>query len=331
MRLLVTGGAGYVGGFTARRLAAAGHDVVVIDDLSKGHAPAAPAGSLVVCDIADRARVAELLRARRIEAVLHFAASASVPESVREPERYRRNNVLGTAALLDAMRDARVERLVFSSTCAVYGSSSAPALTEDLPLAPESPYAETKLAAEGHIADHARRFGLRRVILRYFNAAGASPDGAHGEHHDPESHLIPLVLQTLLGRRDALVVYGSDFPTPDGTCVRDYVHVDDLADAHVRALAWSADAAPGAGLVLNLGSGVGSSVMEVIRAAERVTGRPVPQTLGPRRAGDPPRLVARADAARRALGWEARSSSIDAIVGSAWEWHRRHPDGYAGE
>jgi len=331
LRVLVTGGAGYVGGFTARRLAAAGHRVAVIDDLSKGHAPAAPKGSLVVCDIADRARVAELMRAQRTEAVLHFAASASVPESVREPEKYRRNNVLGTSALLDAMRDAGVERLVFSSTCAVYGSSSAPALTEDLPLAPESPYAETKLEAERLIAEHARRFGLRHAILRYFNAAGASADGTHGEHHDPESHLIPIVLQTLLGLRTGMTVYGSDFPTPDGTCIRDYVHVDDLADAHARALDWAAAAAPGAGLVLNLGSGVGSSVLEVIHAAERVTGKRVPHTLGPRRDGDPPRLVARADAARRALGWQPRSSGLETIVGTAWEWHRRHPDGYGSE
>jgi UDP-glucose 4-epimerase len=331
LRLLVTGGAGYVGGFTARRLVAAGHEVAVIDDLSKGHAPAAPAGSLTVCDVADRARVAALMRAQRTEAVLHFAASASVPESVREPEMYRRNNVLGTAALLEAMRDAAVERLVFSSTCAVYGSSGAAALGEDAPLAPESPYAETKLAAERCIAEHASRFGLRHAILRYFNAAGASADGAHGEHHDPESHLIPIALQTVLGARSGLVVYGGDFPTPDGSCVRDYVHVDDLADAHASALAWAATAAPGAGLVLNLGSGVGSSVLDVIHAVERVTGKKVPHTIGPPRDGDPARLVARADAARRALGWQPRSSRLETIVATAWEWHRRHPDGYRGE
>jgi UDP-glucose 4-epimerase len=330
LRVLVTGGAGYVGGFTARHLAARGHEVTVLDDLSLGHAAAAPPGSLVVGDVGDAALVESLLRERRVEAVLHFAASSSVPESVREPEKYWRNNVQATQTLLDAMQRAAAHSLVFSSTCAVYGETADGALAEDSPLAPAVPYASTKLEAERRIADCARTAGLRFANLRYFNAAGATPDGAHGEHHEPEGHLVPIALQTALGQRERLIVYGSDYPTPDGTCIRDYVGVEDLADAHARALAWAQASPAGLGLTLNLGSGRGCSVLEVIGAVERVTGAKLPVTRGPRRPGDTAKLVARADAAHAALGWRPKSD-LDAIVASAWQWHRTHPHGYTDE
>ena len=327
MRLLVTGGAGYVGGFTARHLAASGHEVTVVDDLSAGHAPSAPMGSLVVCNIADRARIAALLRERRIEAVLHFAAFLSVGDSERMPDAYWRNNVGGTLALLESMREAGVERLVFSSTAGVYGETAEMPLREESAQAPKSTYAATKAAVERMLEDFGRGFGLRNARLRYFNAAGASADGTHGEHHDPETHLVPIVLQRILGLRERLVVFGDDFPTPDGTCIRDYVHVDDLADAHARALDWTVRAAPGEGVAVNLGTSTGHSVREVIRAAERVAGRKVEFERGPRRAGDPPSLVASIAKAERLLGWRPRRT-LDDILASAWAWHRAHPRGY---
>jgi UDP-glucose 4-epimerase len=330
MRLLVTGGAGYVGGFTARHLAASGHEVHVIDDLSAGHREAAPPGSLTVCGLHERERIAALIRDRRVEAVLHFAAFTSVADSVRKPEAYWRNNVAGTLALLEAMRDGGADRIVFSSTAAVFGETSEMPLAETAALAPASPYATTKLAVERMLADFARAHGLRHVALRYFNAAGASADGAHGEHHEPETHLVPIVLQTLLGLRDRLSVYGHDFATPDGTCIRDYVHVVDLADAHSRALDWTARAAPGEGEAINLGTGTGHSVLEVIRATERVTGRIVRFEIGERRPGDTARLVAGRERAQRVLGWAPRAS-LDEILASAWEWHRRNPRGYTRE
>ncbi len=327
MRVLVTGGAGYVGGFTARHLAASGHQVSVIDDLSVGHGQAAPPDTLTVCGIAERERVTALIRERRIEAVLHFAAFSSVADSVRNPEAYWRNNVAGTLALLGAMRDGGADRIVFSSTAAVFGETSEMPLSETAVLAPESPYAATKLAVERMLGDFARAYGLRHVALRYFNAAGASADGAHGEHHEPETHLVPILLQTLLGLRESVTVYGNDFATPDGTCIRDYVHVDDLADAHTRALDWTARAAAGAGEAINLGTGTGHSVLEVIRAAERVTGRPIRFELGARRPGDTARLVAGLAKAERVLGWRPRAG-LDQILASAWAWHRSHPRGY---
>jgi len=327
MRLLVTGGAGYVGGFTARHLAASGHEVAVIDDLSAGHAEAAPSGTLTRCSIAERARVAELIRERRIEAVLHFAAFTSVADSVRSPEAYWRNNVAGTLALLEAMRDGGTERIVFSSTAAVFGETAEMPLGESAVLAPESPYAQTKLTVERMLGDFARAFGLRHVSLRYFNAAGASADGAHGEHHDPETHLVPILLQRALGLRERITVYGNDFATPDGTCIRDYVHVEDLADAHSRALDWTTRAPAGAGEAMNLGTGTGHSVLEVIRATERVTGKPLGFEIGARRPGDTARLVAGREKAERVLGWRPRAA-LDQILASAWEWHRKHPRGY---
>jgi len=330
MRVLVTGGAGYVGGFAARHLQASGHDVTVVDDLSMGHAAAAPPGSLTVCGIAEREKIGALLRDRRIEAVLHFAAFSSVANSVREPAAYWANNVAGTLALLEAMQEHRVGQIVFSSTASVYGETAEMPLPETAALAPESPYSTTKLAAERMLADFSRANGLRHVILRYFNAAGASADGEHGEHHDPETHLIPILLQTLLGLRPRLTVHGDDFATPDGTCIRDYVHVEDLAQAHASALDWTARATTGAGVAMNLGSGTGHSVLEVVRAAERVTGKRVDFERGPRRPGDTARLVASAAKAGRELGWRPRAN-LDEIVASAWAWHQRHPRGYTRE
>jgi UDP-glucose 4-epimerase len=330
MRVLVTGGAGYVGGFTTRHLMASGHDVSVLDDLSVGHAEALPPGVLTVGNIADRDAVAALLRAKRIEAVLHFAAFSSVADSVREPDAYWRNNVGGTLALLETMRAGGVERIVFSSSASVYGETTEMPLPESAALAPESPYATTKFAVERMLGDFARAYGLRHVALRYFNAAGASADGSHGEHHDPETHLVPILLQKQMGVRERVTVFGDDFPTPDGTCVRDYVHVEDLADAHARALDWTASAAAGQGVALNLGTGTGHSVLEVIRAAERATGKKLEYERGPRRPGDTARLVASAAKAGSVLGWRPRAD-LDQILSSAWAWHRSHPRGYTRE
>ena len=331
MRILVTGGAGYVGGFAARQLLAAGHDVAIVDDLSQGHREAVPADRLVVGDIGHRALIARLLERHRIEAVLHFAASACVGESVADPARYWRNNVANTLELLLAMRDCGVGRIVFSSTCALYGERAEMPLTEETPQNPGSPYAFTKLAIERMIRDFARAYGLGHVLLRYFNAAGAQSDGEHGEDHRPENHLIPILLQTLLGQRERVEVYGDDYPTPDGTCIRDYVHVEDLARAH--ELAVRACPAPGAspdGHVFNIGTGTGSSVLEVIQTVERITGKKVPFRIVDRRPGDAPRLVASSDRLRNELGWQPEQATLEEIVRSAWAWHSSHPHGYAG-
>jgi UDP-glucose 4-epimerase len=327
VNILVTGGAGYVGSATARRLIASGHEVVVLDDLSQGHRGAVPGDVLVVGRVDDAELVRRLVRERGCEAVLHFAASTYVGESVENPRLYYTNNVAGTLALLGALVDSGVSRIVFSSTCAIYGETAEMPLSEASPAAPESPYAFTKYAIERMIGDFSRAYGLRYALLRYFNAAGASADGRHGEDHDPETHLIPIVLQTLLGQRDQVRVFGDDYPTSDGTCVRDYVHVDDLAVAHERALAWSADRPPG-GSVFNLGTGHGHSVLDVIRAVEAVTGRKVPWEMAERRPGDTARLVAAADRAHAELSWSPRYTCLEETVETAWRWHESQPDGY---
>ncbi len=326
MRILVTGGAGYVGSHAVKWLLARGHDVWIYDNLSTGHRAAVPTDRLIVGDLAERDRLDHALVEYRPEAVLHFAAFALVGESVRQPAKYYQNNVINTLYLLDALRRHGIGRFVFSSTCAVYGEPSIVPITEDEITKPVNPYGNTKLAVERALADFAGAYGWGVAILRYFNAAGASADGSIGEDHDPESHLIPIVLQTALGKRSAVEVFGSDYPTPDGTCIRDYIHVEDLATAHLLALE---ALAPGKILHCNLGTGRGHSVREVIRAAEEVTGRKVPVKEGPRRPGDPPLLVAAADKARRELGWEPRYTELRAIVETAWNWHRKHPDGYA--
>lgn len=328
MRILVTGGAGYIGSHTVRLFLARGHNVSVFDNLSTGHRGAAPAERLIVGNLSETDRLDHVFVTHRIEAVVHFAASALVGESVTHPERYYRNNLVNSINLLDALRRHGVGRFVFSSTCATYGVPDRVPITEDEKQLPISPYGNTKLAVERALSDYATAHNWGFAALRYFNAAGASPDGTIGEDHDPETHLIPLVLQAVLGQRPAISIFGTDYPTPDGTCVRDYIHVDDLAEAHLLALE---KLTPGKHLFCNLGTGHGHSVREVIRAAEEVTGKKVPVQEAPRRAGDPPFLVAAGERAQRELGWRARYTDLRAIVETAWNWHRNHPRGYDGK
>lgn len=326
MRILVTGGAGYIGSHAARLFAARGHEVWVYDNLGRGHAQAAPSGRLIVGELADGAAVESVLRQQGVDAVVHFAAFTYVGESVQDPEIYYRNNLVNTLTLLGAMRRAGVGRIVFSSTAATYGVPERVPITEDEPQQPINPYGRAKLAVEGVLADFALAYGLGYAALRYFNAAGASPAGDIGEDHDPETHLIPIVLQTALGQRPSVQVFGTDYPTPDGTCVRDYVHVDDLAEAHLLALE---RIEPGQGRCCNLGTGRGYSVREVIQVCAEVTGQPIPVQEGPRRPGDPPELVASPDKAMRELGWQPRFRELRPIVATAWRWHQAHPRGYA--
>lgn len=325
MRILVTGGAGYIGSHAVRLFLAHGHDVMVYDNLSMGHRAAVPAERLIVGDLAEPARLDQALVEHRIEAVVHFAAHAYVGESVENPAKYYRNNFVNTLHLLDAMRRLHIDRFVFSSTCATYGLPEKVPITEDEKQKPINPYGNTKLAVELALSDYAAAYGWGFAALRYFNAAGASPDGDIGEDHDPETHLIPLVLQAAMGQRSAITVFGRDYPTPDGTCIRDYIHVDDLAEAHLLALE---AATPGKHLRYNLGTGRGCSVREIVRLAEEVTGKPVPVKEGARRAGDPPMLVASAEKIQQELGWRPRYTDPRAILETAWHWHRRHPKGY---
>jgi len=324
--ILVTGGAGYIGSHTLPALTAAGYEVLVLDALRSGHAAAVADYRLVRGDLADRALLDRLFAEFAIEAVLHFAASTEVGESVRRPEGFYRNNVCATLALLEAMLAAGVRQIVFSSSAAVYGEPESIPIPESAPLRPTNPYGWSKRMVEQILDDLHRAHGLRSVSLRYFNAAGAAPDGRLGEDHHPETHLIPLVLQVALGQRDAIAIYGDDYPTPDGTCIRDYVHVCDLADAHVLALR---ALARGAGReVYNLGNGQGFSVRQVIQMAREVTGHPIPERIEPRRPGDPARLVASAERARQELGWQPRYPGLREIVATAWNWHRHHPRGF---
>jgi len=325
MRILVTGGAGYVGSHAARMLDRHGHEVWVYDNLVQGHRQAVAEGRLIEGELLDGTHLEEVLGAKRIEAVMHFAASALVGESVTNPAKYYQNNLVASLSLLDAMRSAGVLRLVFSSTTATYGVPEKMPITEDEPQAPINPYGFTKLAIERAIIDYAAAYGLAGAALRYFNAAGASPDGDLGEDHDPESHLIPLVLQVALGQRDKILIFGDDYPTPDGTCIRDYVHVDDLATAHLAALE---RLEPGRVLQLNLGTGRGQSVQAVIEACREVTGHAIPAEVAPRRPGDPPELVADSSRARHELRWEPQYEDVLAIVETAWRWHSSHPHGF---
>lgn len=322
---LVTGGAGYVGSVVAACLLEAGHRVTVLDDLSTGFREGVPAGAdFIEGRVQDAARWLDpaFPAHASFDAVLHFAACSQVGESVTDPDKYWRNNVGGTIELLAAMREAGVRRLVFSSTAATYGEPARSPITEDDPTAPTNPYGASKLAVDQMISGECRAHGLAAVSLRYFNVAGAhfAADGtAYGERHDPESHLIPLVLQVAQGRREAISVYGDDYPTPDGTCVRDYIHVTDLAEAHLLALD---GAVPGEHLICNLGNGQGFSVREVVETVRKVTGHPVPEVAAPRRDGDPAVLVAAADRARQRLGWSPSRAELSAIVGDAWDFAR---------
>jgi UDP-glucose 4-epimerase len=329
----VTGGAGYVGSVTVERLLEAGHAVVVVDDLSTGHrASVAPEATYVDVRYGDVHAMTRLMGDQAIDAVLHCAAKSVVPESIADPALYNHENVVGGVALLDAMRAADVRRLVLSSTAAVYGLPESTPIPEDAPSRPINPYGATKAALEGAIVWYGVAYGLRSVRLRYFNVAGASEH--NGEAHDPESHLIPLVLAAAEGGRP-VTVFGDDYSTKDGTCIRDYIHVLDLADAHLAALEATDPVDPRTGppdgsepIALNLGTSDGYSVREVMDAAARVVGAEIPHRFGPRRAGDPSVLVADARRAGEVLGWHARRTDLDAVIGSAWEWRRRHPEGY---
>ena len=324
--VLVTGGAGYVGSHACKALAAAGHEPVVFDNLSTGWRAAVRWGPLVKGDLLDRTALDAAFAEHRPEAVMHFAALSYVGDSVVRPDLYWRNNVAGSINLAMAAREHGVEALVFSSTCATYGEARGETLEETDPQEPVNPYGATKLAVERMLRDFSAAFGLRSVAFRYFNAAGGDPEREIGEDHRPETHLVPIVLDAASGRRDAITINGTDYPTPDGTCIRDYVHVSDLADAHVLGLQWLLDG--GESLALNLGSGSGHSVRAVIEAARRVTGCRIPVIEGPRRAGDPARLVSGSEKAERLLGWKPARSALETIVSDAWGWHQT--GGYPG-
>jgi UDP-glucose 4-epimerase len=323
LKLLVTGGAGYVGSVVAHQLVEAGHEAVVLDNLAKGHERAIPEGAgFVRVDLLDREATRDAL-SEGFDGVLHFAALSLVGESVEQPERYYRNNVCGTLNLLEAMGEAGVPRLVFSSTAAVYGEPEEVPIPETAPALPTNPYGASKLAVDRMIGAVAAARGLAATSLRYFNVAGAS--GRFGEDHHPETHLIPLVLQTASGRRDSVKLFGTDYPTRDGTAVRDYIHVEDLGRAHLLALE---AARPGEHRVYNLGNGAGFSVREVIEAARRVTGCPIEAVEAPRRSGDPAVLVASSDKIRDELGWKPERPEPEAMISDAWEWMQTHPNGY---
>ena len=319
--ILVTGGAGYVGSHACKALAGAGHRPVVYDNLSRGHREAVRWGPLVEGDLHDSARLAAAMDAHRVTAVMHFAAFAYVGESVADPGIYYTNNLAGTLTLLEAMRQAQVETIVFSSTCAIYGVPEKLPIAETTAKAPLNPYGETKLAIERALHWYAAAYRMRYAALRYFNAAGADPDGEIGEDHEPETHLVPLILRAALGRGNPIEIYGTDYPTRDGTAIRDYIHVSDLADAHLRALGHLA--AGGDSVALNLGTGRGHSVREVVAAVERIGGRPVPQREVARRPGDPPELVADPRLALSLLGWQPRQSDLDTIIATALAWETR--------
>lgn len=316
--VLVTGGAGFIGSHVCKALAAAGFRPVAVDNLSMGHHDAVRWGPLERADIADTVALGRIIATHRPVAAIHLAAHAYVGESVAEPQKYYLNNVAGTLSLLNALLSARIRHFVFSSTCATYGNPVSALIDESHPQNPINPYGQSKLMVETILRDYARRYDLAAVMLRYFNAAGADPDGELGENHDPETHAIPLVIKAALGQAGVFSVYGDDYPTPDGTAVRDYIHVSDLADAHVRALGYLLRG--GATVALNLGTGRGHSLREIIAATEKVTGRPVPHRMAPRREGDPASLVASPALARDVLGWEARHSELDTMIQHAARW-----------
>jgi len=327
MKVLVVGGAGYIGSHCVRQLLLAGHEPVVADNLVFGHRGAVPDGvPLRHVDLGEPDAVGPLLRDERIELVMHFAAFAYVGESVANPRKYYENNFVATLRLLEAMLDAGVRRFVFSSTCATYGIPEQLPITEDMPKRPINPYGQTKLDVENCLSFFARAYGLSFAAFRYFNAAGAAEDGSIGEDHDPETHLIPLVIDAALGKRDSIKIFGTDYPTPDGTCLRDYIHVDDLSRAHIAAFDLLDE--PGRELFYNLGTGTPNSVREIVSCVEDVTGKRVPVEETDRRPGDPPSLYADSSKAARELGWTVRHPDIRGIIETAWRWHSAHPDGF---
>jgi len=321
VKILVTGGAGYIGSVAAELLLDEGHAVGVFDNLERGHASAVdPRAEFLEGDLRERASIAAAMAKFGPEAVMHFAAYALVPESMQKPEIYFRNNLAGGVNLAEAMLENGVGHIVFSSTCATYGQPRKVPISEDAPQRPTNPYGESKLCVEKILRWYSELHGFKTIFLRYFNVCGATEK--FGEDHDPETHLIPRLLQVALGKLDRINVYGDDYETPDGTCIRDYIHVADLVDAHVRALAVGESGA------FNLGNGDGFSVKEVIEACREVTGHAIPTEIAPRRAGDPPQLVAASEKARQTFGWQPRHRHLTAIVETAWRWHRAHPNGY---
>jgi UDP-arabinose 4-epimerase len=320
MRVLVTGGAGYLGSHTCKALAAAGHQPIVYDNLSRGHRSMVRWGPLEVGDLGDGARLREVIVRHRPDGIIHFAALAYVGESVADPALYYRNNVCGSLSLFETMRENGPNLIVFSSSCATYGPPKVVPIPEDHPQSPINPYGASKLMVEHMLRDHAAAYGWRWMSLRYFNAAGADPDGEIGELHDPETHAVPLAVLAALGRVPSFQVYGTDYPTADGSAVRDYVHVSDLAAAHIAALVHLSNG--GHSMAANLGTGIGTSVLELVEAVGQVAGRRVPITRSARRSGDPDVLVADARRARDVLGWQPRYTNIKDIVATAWNWHR---------
>ncbi|HEY9716996.1 MAG TPA: UDP-glucose 4-epimerase GalE [Trichormus sp.] len=325
MKVLVVGGAGYIGSITAQHLLNAGHDVIVFDNLSRGHFEAVPKGAVFIRgDMGKTADVEQALSRGKIDAVMHFAAHSLVGESVENPLLYFSNNVSNGLTLLNVMVRNNIKKFVFSSTAAVYGEPGTSPILEDFPLNPTNPYGDTKLAYEKALKWYSQAYGMNYIALRYFNAAGASGD--LGEDHEPETHLIPLVLQAARGKRKSITVFGEDYDTPDGTCIRDYIHVKDLATAHISAVEYLASQHKSD--VFNLGNGTGASVKQVIAAARTVTGTPIPTQFGPRRVGDPKELVASNEKILRVLGWRPAHASLETIIADAWQWHQKFPNGY---
>lgn len=319
MAILICGGAGYIGSHINKALNKEGYETIVFDNLVYGHREAVKWGTFVEGDLSNLEDIEKVFSIYDIEAVFHFAAFAYVGESVNEPEKYYYNNVVNTLNLLKVMRKYNCNKIIFSSTCATYGEPEKVPITEDMPQNPINPYGMTKLTVEGIFKDYKKAYGLQFVVLRYFNAAGADPDGEIGESHDPETHIIPLVLDAASGKRADIKVFGTDYDTPDGSCIRDYIHVTDLADAHLRALHYLENG--GEGDFFNLGNTIGTSVLEIVDSVKRVTGKDFKVTLSDRRAGDPAKLVGSSEKARRVLGWEPKYADIDTIVKHAWEWH----------
>ncbi len=328
MNICVVGGAGYIGSHAVKLLVEKGHAVTCIDNLSNGHSAAVdPRAAFFVADLANTFQIIDIFQKQKIEAVMHFAASAYVGESVTDPRKYYRNNVSNTVSMLDAMHAAHIKKLVFSSTCATYGIPDKMPMTEDLPQRPINPYGESKLMVEHILRDVAKAEGLAFAAPRYFNVAGCAPDGSIGEDHRPETHIIPVLLNVALGKKSHMDLYGTDYPTKDGTCVRDYIHVWDLVEAHVVLLE---ALQPGKGLFYNLGVGRGYSNREIIDSVQRVTGKQIAIKEAPRRPGDPPELYALPAKIEKELGWKARFTNLDEIVRTAWTWSSAHPRGYNG-